>query len=314
MKSLRAELIADRGAAATGPGFFRCAAFLDAEGVTHTLVIGDGLVALPVIRREVTGGGYDGISPYGYPGGKLRGDPPNMTDVDFDGCGLISLFVRERLGAPTLRGGTARATVRVHDPTRPRMVDSRMRTKARGNERLGYRFEVLAGGSVDDDTVLAFDRIYGETMRRAGAGSRYFFGAGYFRSCLSAESASLAVVRGPDGDLAAAAIAVVSDGCLHSFLTGTADLHRPSSPGKNLMIGMLDTADEVGVPLNLGGGLNGADSLDTFKSRFTNTSWEFVTHRVVCDQQAYARLAPDRGGADFFPAYRATRRTPRAGA
>ena len=40
-----AELLADRGAAAASDEFFRSPAFLDAEGVTHTLRIGARLVA-----------------------------------------------------------------------------------------------------------------------------------------------------------------------------------------------------------------------------------------------------------------------------
>lgn len=305
MKPLRAELVADRGAAATGPEFFRCPTFLLAEGVTHSLVIGGGRIVLPVIRRDVPGAGHDAISPYGYPGGLLRDDPPHVADVDFTGTGLISLFVRERLGAPTLRGGVVRGSVLVNEPSRPRAVSPRVASKARSNERLGYRFEAVPSAAVDDGLLLAFERAYVETMRGAGAGQRYYFGTDYLRACLLFDSSWLAVVRGPEGDLASAAIAAISDGYLHSFLVGTADTHRARSPAKNLMIGMLGLSDEVGRPLNLGGGMRGRDSLHAFKAGFTNMTAEFVTHDVVCDHLAYARLTADRGPTSFFPAYRA---------
>jgi hypothetical protein len=307
VKPLRAELVADCGAAATGPEFFRCPTFLLAEGVTHSLVIGGGRVVLPVIRRDVPGVGYDAISPYGYPGGLLRDEPPHVADVDFTGTGLISLFVRERLGAPTLRGGIVRGSVLVNEPSRPRAVKSRVATKARSNERLGYRFESVPGAAVNDDLLLAFERAYVETMRGVGAGQRYYFGTDYLRACLLFDSSWLAVVRGPEGDLASAAIAAISDGYLHSFLVGTADSHRARSPAKNLMIGMLDLSAELGRPLNLGGGMRGRDSLHAFKTGFTNMTVEFVTHDVVCDHVAYARLTADRGPTSFFPAYRAPR-------
>ncbi|MGH4007212.1 MAG: hypothetical protein ACRDTH_03410 [Pseudonocardiaceae bacterium] len=305
MKPLRAELVADRGASATGPEFFRCPTFLLAEGVTHSLVIGGGRIVLPVIRRDVPGAGHDAISPYGYPGGLRCGDPPHIADVDFTGTGLISLFVRERLGAPTLRGGVARGSVLVNEPSLPRAVNPRVATKARSNERLGYRFEAIPGAAVDDDLLLAFEQAYVETMRGVGAGQRYYFDTDYFRACLLFDSSWLAVVRGPEGDLASAAIAAISDGYLHCFLAGTADTHRARSPAKNLMIGMLDLSDELGRPLNLGGGISGRDRLHTFKAWFTNTTAEFVTHDVLCDHVAYARLTADLGPTSFFPAYRA---------
>ncbi|MGH3924555.1 MAG: hypothetical protein ACRDTT_17130, partial [Pseudonocardiaceae bacterium] len=66
-------------------------------------------------------------------------------------------------------------------------------------------------------------------------------------------------------------------------------------------------SDELGRPLNLGGGISGRDSLHTFKTFFTNMTAEFVTHDVVCDHVAYARLTADRGPTSFFPAYRAPR-------
>ncbi len=307
MKPLCAELVADRGAAATGPEFFRCPTFLRAEGVTHSLVIGGGRVVLPVIRRAVPGVGHDAISPYGYPGGLLRDDPPDVTAVDFTGTGLISLFVRERLDAPTLRGGVVRGAVLVHEPSRPRAVNPRVVRKARSNERLGYRFEVVPSAAADDDLLLGFERVYVATMRRVGADQRYYFGIDYLRACLRADSSWLAVVRGPEGDLASAVFVAISDGYLHNFLTGTADTHRTLSPAKNLMMGMLDLSDELGLPLNLGGGMRGRDSLHAFKASFANMTAEFVTHDVVCDPAAYARLTVDRGPTNFFPAYRAPR-------
>jgi hypothetical protein len=68
---------------------------------------------------------------------------------------------------------------------------------------------------------------------------------------------------------------------------------------------MLDLADELGVPLNLGGGIRPGDGLDEFKRGFANAELEFFTQEVVCDPVAYAELTGDRETGDFFPAYRA---------
>ncbi len=69
---------------------------------------------------------------------------------------------------------------------------------------------------------------------------------------------------------------------------------------------MLDLADELALPLNLGGGLEPGDGLERFKRGFANAEGPFRTHEVVCDHDAYAELAGtgrERAGG-FFPAYR----------
>lgn len=302
---LHAELVADAGAAAATAEFFRSPTFLRAEGVTHSLVIGDGRVLMPLICREIEGGGQDAVSPYGYPGGTVDGDPPAADEIDFAGTGLVSIFVRERLGLPTFSGGVDRGTVLVHDPSEPRTVHRRIATKVRSNERRGYLFEAVPGAEVDDGLLTAFEAAYTETMHLTGAADRYFFGIDYLRACLRFGGSWLVVVRGPEGDLAAGAIATVSDGTLHYFLGGTADAHRSRSPAKNMMVGMLDLADSLAVPLNLGGGITENDALHTFKASFTNSTGLFRAHHIVCDPEEYARLAAGRERSDFFPAYRA---------
>ena len=66
----RATVTEDGGRASSGIDFFRCPAFLEAEGVTHTIEIGEGngRITGPLVAREIPGGGLDASSPYGYPG------------------------------------------------------------------------------------------------------------------------------------------------------------------------------------------------------------------------------------------------------
>jgi hypothetical protein len=305
MSRLRAELVSDNGAAAAEEtAFFRAPSFLRAESVTHSLVISDGTVVLPIIRREIPGGGYDAISPYGYPGGRLVGEPPHVDDVDFAGTGLVSLFVRERLAAPALLGGLRRGRLLLHNPTKPREIHPRIATKVRSNDRRGYHAAALPGPDVGDALLAAFAVAYTETMKRGGAAKRYFFSIPYLRFCLNAPTSWAVVVSGPEGDVAAAAIAVISDGFLHYYLGGTADVHRDASPAKNLMVGMMDLADKLVVPLNLGGGISPGDSLERFKAGFANCEDEFASHRIVCNPTAYDRLTAGRNSGDFFPSYR----------
>lgn len=305
-----AELIADGGAAAAADEFFRSREFLAAEGITHTLrVSGDGrTAAVPLRVRPIEpDGGLDAVSPYGYPGATLSGSgpAPAAAAVDWSRAGLVSVFARERiLGEPWLADPRERSPVLLHDPGRERRVRPRLAEQIRANERDGWRVERLEGRAASAADRDEFGRVYGETMRRVGASERYFFAPEYFAAALSFRRSWLLLAR-RGGEVGAGAIAAVSDGLLHYFLGGTGDGALAASPFKNVVAAMLDLADELGMPLNLGGGVTPGDGLERFKRGFANRTLAFRTQEVVCDPEAYSRLAAGRDAGDFFPAYRA---------
>jgi Acetyltransferase (GNAT) domain len=307
--SAHAELVADRGASAETGDFFRSRAFYDAEGVTHTLRISapGGDIAIPVIVRAIPGSELrDATSPYGYPGaavnGKLRLDP---ADVAWSDTGLVSVFLRERLGAePCMTGATRRSVVQVADPGRERKSRMSDRQQIRRNERAGYRVERHAGPDAGEAERRAYAEIYDQTMRRLDAAQRYRFGAEYWDALLSSDKAWLFLVRGPDSGFAAGAVAVLSDGIVHYYLSGTSDGHLRASPAKNLIAAVIDFADELGSPMNLGGGVTSGDSLEAFKKGFANAELPFYTHEIVCDAAAYDELSAGIRDAGFFPRYR----------
>ncbi len=308
----RAELIADGGAAAAADEFFRSPAFHGAEGVTHTLrVESAGRVAsMAVLVREIPGtDGRDAVSAYGYPGASIEGDgaPPRAAEVDWSKAGLVSLFARERLDERAFLGDPrVRGRVLIHDPARPRAVRRRLAEQIRRAERQGYVVELAPGPASADADRAAFHAIYTETMRAADAGERYFFDRDYLDGVLRFERSWLALARSADREPAAAAIAAVSDGYLHYFLGGTAEKARADSPFKLAATAMLDLADELGLPLNLGGGVAAGDGLERFKRGFANAEGAFRTHEVVCDGAGYAELVAGREPSAFFPAYRAS--------
>ena len=85
---------------------------------------------------------------------------------------------------------------------------------------------------------------------------------------------------------------------------GTADEHRRRAPSKNLIVAATDFAEELGLPLNLGGGVKPGDGLEEFKRGFANTELPYRTHELICDREVYERaVGGDREG-DFFPLYR----------
>ncbi len=304
-----AELVADGGAGSASDDLFRCPAFLETEGVTHTLrVESPGRVAsVPLIVRELDADRLDAVSPYAYPGASVQGDGPAaaVADVDWSAMGLVSVFGRERLAAaPWLAVGEPRSQVLVHDPARERRVRPRLAEQVRAAERDGWEVSAVAGPASPPAEVEAFVAAYEQTMRRAEAAPRYFFARDYYDAVLSFERSWLLAAH-REGEFGAGAIAGVSDSVLHYFLGGTADVARDDSPFKNVVVGMLDLADELGLPLNLGGGITPGDGLQRFKRGFANAELPFFTHEVVCDPTAYAELSAGREAGAFFPAYRA---------
>lgn len=308
--SAPAQLLADGGAAAIDEELFRCRAFFEVERVTHTLrVSSPGRTALvPLIVREIEGSDrVDAISPYGYPGATIEGggDASDPAAVDWSETALVSIFVRERLaGEPWIAGATVRSSVLVHDPARARQVRPRLAEQVRANQRAGWSVQALPGPDAPSAVREAFARAYTETMRRTGAAERYLFEPRYFDAVLSDQRSWLVIAR-REAAIGAAAIAGVSDGLLHYYLGGTADSAREQSPFKNVVVAMLDLADELGLPLNLGGGVSAGDGLEAFKRGFANAELPFRTHEIVCDRAAYERLADGRDPGGYFPAYRA---------
>lgn len=311
MTVARAELIEDAGAAAASDEFFRSRPFLEAEGVTHSLRIEseEGELVGPLIVREIPGGDErDATSPYGYPGLAVRtGVPPDLdpAGIDFSGTGLVSVFIRHALGPSPLIGPTERNVVQIADPELPPKSRPSDRRQVRRNLEAGYEVTVVPGEEADAEQRTGFLGVYEQTMRRAGAAEHYFFGAAYFDQVLEAPRTWLALASAPEGTLAAASIATVSDGYLHYYLSGSADSHLRDSPMKNVVARLVDLSGELGLPLNLGGGITPGDALEEFKRGFANRQLTWLTSELVCDPAAYERLSRGHEAGGYFPAYRA---------
>jgi len=325
-----ASLIEDRGEAAAGSEFFRSREFLDAEGATHTLRIeGDaGVLLAPLVVRGIPGTTErDAVSPYGYPGlvggedrGGLLPDPlaslalsvrtktPPVLDpggIDFSETGLVSVFIRHRLGPSPLAGASERNLVQIADPELPRKSRPSDRRQVRRNLEAEYELELVPGSETSREQRAGFLEVYEQTMRRTEAAPRYFFGAAYFDRILDAERTWLVLATGPEGDPAAASIAAVSDGYLHYYLSGSADSHLRAAPMKNVVTRLVEHGAELGLPLNLGGGISPGDALEEFKRGFANRRQAWLTSELICDERRYEELAVGRSTGSFFPAYRA---------
>jgi hypothetical protein len=335
-----AQLIEDGGASAGGGvgghpvEFFRGAHFLAAEGATHTLRIETDEVELlaPLIVRQIDDGpDRDAVSPYGYPGftviedippGGVRSSPDYLResanasggsdaqgldpgDIDFSRTGLVSIFIRHRLDLVPFAGATERNVVQIADPALPAKSRPSDRRQVRRNLEAGYTVALIPGDETSAAQRAAFLDLYEQTMRRTEAAPHYFFGAAYFDRLFPAERTWLALATDPDGAPAAASIAAVSDGYLHYYLSGSADSRLGDSPMKNVLARLIEHAEELRLPLNLGGGIRPGDALEEFKRGYANRTLAWRTSEVIADPDRYDALTAGREAGGFFPAYRA---------
>ncbi|MDQ3726059.1 MAG: GNAT family N-acetyltransferase [Actinomycetota bacterium] len=195
--------------------------------------------------------------------------------------------------------------VQISDPELPPKSRPSDRRQVRRNLEAGYSLELVPGGETTPEQRAGLLDVYEQTMRRTSAAEHYFFGAAYFDRVLEAERTWLALAHDPEGELAAASIAVVSDGYLHYYLSGSADSHLRAAPMKNVVVRLVEHSSELGLPLNLGGGIRPGDALEEFKRGFANRRQTWLTSELVCDREKYARLSAGRDAGGFFPAYRA---------
>jgi len=235
------------------------------------------------------------------------GPPPTLppAEIDFGGSGLVSVFIRHALGPSPLVDATERNVVQIADPELPPKSRPSDRRQVRRNLEAGYVLELVPGDEASAEQRAGFLAVYEQTMRRAAAAEHYFFGAAYFERVLAAPHTWLALATAPDGKLAAASIATVSDGFLHYYLSGSADSHLRDSPMKNIVARLVEHSAELGLPLNLGGGITPGDALEEFKRGFANRQLTWHTSEIVCDPEAYEQLSRGRDAGGYFPAYRA---------
>jgi hypothetical protein len=228
------------------------------------------------------------------------------ASIDFSDTGLVSLFIRHALGEPPLAGASDRNVVQIADPSLPPKRRGSDRNQINKNLRRGYRVRVVPGPEAAAEQRAGFLAAYEQTMRRADAAERYFFGSAYFDRILSSPLTRLAVAEAPEGTIAAASIFVRSDGFLHYYLSGSVDSHLRDSPMKNVVAALVELSEEERTPLNLGGGIVRGDRLEEFKRGFANREQPWFSSEIVCDAPAYASLSEGREAGGFFPAYRAS--------
>ena len=70
---------------------------------------------------------------------------------------------------------------------------------------------------------------------------------------------------------------------------------------KNVVAALVELSAELGLPLNLGGGISRGDALEEFKRGFANREQPWRTSEIVCDPEAYERLSGGSRGRRLLP-------------
>lgn len=320
------------------PGYGAAAA--SAEGGRWQLAHWDDRILLPYLLRPVDSEWSDATSPIGFCG--IHVDPRcsstevarfwSLTVDHLRDAGVVSVFLRFSPLDPDsvravrtldgLRVSQHHDTITVDTGPGPQQVWHGMV----GRSRTAVRKATSAGlaGTIRpariDDLVVGsrFRCLYEATMRRVGCRPVYHYKDDYYRLLLESlgENLVLTEVRGPDGNVVAAALFMRYAGRVHYHLAGSDD-HSARAGANNLMIWTaLRWAAEAGCSrFHLGGGLGPDDALFMFKRSFGGRRTPFHTGTAVLAPQQYRELTSARArdlGRDpadldnvaFFPAYR----------
>jgi hypothetical protein len=180
-------------------------------------------------------------------------------------------------------------------------------------KRLGF-----TGRIVDyREYINEFLAIYEETMNRVGAKQSYYFNRDYFEDLSKLKGIHLCLVE-LDNEIASACLFFECCGIVQAHLGGTKTKFLNSSPFNLMLDYVRYWAKERGNEfLHLGGGVGGStkDSLYTFKSGFSRQKHNFMTLRLITDEEKYRYLVELKAkdlniqpeqllNSDFFPAYR----------
>ena len=154
---------------------------------------------------------------------RSRLDP---AEIDFSATGLVSVFLRDRLGEPPLagadraqRGPDRRPGAAAEEPAQRPPPDP-------PQPEAGYELDARPRRRDDAPrSAPASSTLYEQTMRRTDAAGALLLRRRLLRPRCSSRAHLARPRPAPGGEPAAASIAAVSDGFLHYYLSGTADAH-----------------------------------------------------------------------------------------
>lgn len=279
---------------------------------------------------------FDVVSPYGYSGillSEAARSTPGFADLALSK--LISVLAHKRVCSAFFRmhpildhafqetfqpdtftgnGETVSVDLTLTEPQIWAHTRKGHQSTINKCKRLGLNARIVPFAEYLDE----FADIYQETMNRVEASQMYFFDSKYFTDLLNlGKNLHLCIVELED-KVICASLFFECCGIVQAHLGGTRTDYLRYSPFNLLLHYVRLWAKERGNQfLHLGGGIGGSkeDRLHTFKSGFSRQRHDFLTLRLVTDEEKYTHLLNQRANvlnkpveellhSNFFPAYR----------
>lgn len=310
------------------PGYVAlCAAQERGRACALHVTDGRGELLLPLVIRDIEGGGIDAISPYGYPGPIHTDSDPEFLETALEAGreileqeGLVSAFIRlHPLLNPTPPNSWGTlvehgSTVSIDLSLPSAEIWGQMRLNHRRDIVRATRLGFVARMDEGWEHLEGFQRLYRSTMERRGAAPFYLFDREYVTQLREAlgDRLHLCVVE-EAGAVRAAGLFAVTGSIVEYHLSGMDTASPQLQPVKLMLYYVAMWAKERGCEvLHLGGGVGGGqDPLLHFKQGFSPRRHSFRTLRLVINPATYRRLvhaaghSPDAVDVDgFFPQYR----------
>ncbi|MEJ5961942.1 GNAT family N-acetyltransferase [Pedobacter immunditicola] len=292
---------------------------------------GDWFIALPLIKREISGTSfYDLTSVYGHSGPFSNKDLSTfsrLTNQNFKTAFInfmheercICVFSRlhpflnqqyllENIGGLKDNGKTIYMDLTIPLEEQKKRYEKRLYRQVKKLRQSGY----LIKEADSQEEIKMFTDMYWQNMDRLNASPNYYFDEQYFTNLLNSptlESKLILIYNGPE--LICGAIILLSNEIIRNHLSATASHYLKESPSKLMTDEISMIGRRTGKKVfHLGGGVGGKeDNLFKFKSHFSNllindTLWCYIDNNEVYNSLVTLHLNNQNFHSEFFPLYR----------
>ncbi|WP_137790977.1 GNAT family N-acetyltransferase [Bacillus sp. E(2018)] len=283
----------------------------------------------PYIKREITDGLYDIVTPYGYGGPIWSTDVHHEVVSHFEKsfshyCQLNNIITETIRFHPLLQNERKlhhhmkveyiRKTTAVDLTQSLDHIRSQYSSTNKRNIKKASRSDLEIAHLKSESDMDTFISLYEETMNRNSALNYYYFDGNHFNQLMKPTKWCTPYLLGAKhkGEVIAAVILLIGPQNAHYHLGASRTDFLSLRPNNLLFDCMIQFAKENGAKnLHLGGGYQENDGLFAFKSAFTgNNHFSYYIGKKIHNEVVYQMLTEKKGNAasqrpHFFPAYRA---------
>lgn len=292
----------------------------------------NGLRAIYVfMKRQISAGLYDSVTPYGYGGVLFDGDA-SVNNIEafreeyerlMQESHVVSNFVRYH---PVLGNASPMRAISnvidlgktiAIDLTSPEIIWENIHSKNRNMIRKAEKNGVVIMHGKGMDLFEKFMEIYNATMDKDNAQEYYYFQRPFYESIHNDLNNNYELFYAKyDDKIIAMSIMIFANGRMNYHLSGSDIEYRNLAPSNLLLYEAALWGCENGMKtFHLGGGFGSdEDNLYKFKASFNkNSNYRFSIGKQIFDHNRYKELVelkkffvPEFSGqSEYFPLYRA---------